>query len=282
MDELSDGATTVTSAEKSGAVPWKAMAFAAIYGVAMAALIATLSLRSLGFVWQTCIPVTGAAIAIGSYLLAMAPKRLLGIVVLLFLTHAIVVAFAYRSLGLQDPAMAKQLAKHLGVFLLSLACVSATLAYWNRRRYWRIERRGNEEPDPRSGRSLAMSRFDYFYLLASVGGLIAFHKVTESVPVSVVFVGVLQLFTRVALAPARRGFSPVAVILTGYGCLAAGCFAGWTFYPTNSLVLMVLVGLPATLWCGILLSLRADGYRRVRDFAAYAENLPIAEPDPLA
>ncbi|MCC9606610.1 hypothetical protein LOC68_17000 [Blastopirellula sp. JC732] len=282
MDEIAYDAATAPAAEKRGDVPWRALAFTGAYGAAILAVVVTLSHWPDVYSWLICIPAMGAGLAMSVYLLTMSPRRFAGIAILLLGLTAAIVGMCYLDLSSRDLALAKIQFSYLRFYGASVGCVAAALAYWSRRRYWRIQPVDGEGPESPKRISIPMSVWDYVYLATCVGALILFHRTTESVPISVIVVGLLHLFVRVGLAPATRGFSPPALIVTGLVCLAALFQAVWLFYPVQSPILIALVGIPSLLWGGILLSLRGDGYRRVQDFSAYAENVPIAEPDPLA
>ncbi|WP_131282146.1 hypothetical protein [Blastopirellula marina] len=270
------------------AVPWRTPAFACCYGVAMIAVMAQLTLTHLGLVWQTCIPCLAASLAIGFYLLAISPSRFALTFFILGGSHAIVVAIAYWSFWRDNPEMANMLfLRHGLVFWSATALLSAAIAYWNRRRCWRIQRIIDEEPTSPKRISLPITTLDCVYLTAILVAMGLFQKwaigpLAESLPMGIVVVIMLAGYMRCGLSPGGRGFSPVAMIFTGLGCLSFGCLILWVYYPQHSAFPIMLVGIPAILWSGVLLSLRGDGYRLVRDFSTIADKAPIAEPDPLA
>ncbi|UUO06836.1 hypothetical protein M4951_00645 [Blastopirellula sp. J2-11] len=299
MSQFAYDAESTLAVQKRAAAPWRTPAFVLFYGAAIVALIAILAcwpnshviLLSSGlfsFVWRVAVPVIAAFVAIGCYLLVMAPRRCWATLLILAVSHGMVGGIAYWILWRDNPGMANSLFGQIAiVFWLVLAILSVALAYWNRRRCWRFQRISSDEPASPPRMSLPMSPVDYLFLAAILVAMGMFQKwasgpMAEALPASIVVITILAGMVRIGLAPARRGFSPTALIITGLICLAAACLCGWYFYPRQITLLFVMLGIPITLWSGVLLALRGDGYRLVRDYSVIADKDPIAEPDPLA
>ncbi|MFI4876276.1 MAG: hypothetical protein ACIALR_13085 [Blastopirellula sp. JB062] len=276
--------------------PRRAIAFVVGYSIVLLGLIVFMllsapSLYSLQLVLGLCLVSFYGTLTLVPALLVLAPWRCGAAGLLLFAAHGIIAAVIF-GLNYLLHLVPRQNLYEIGLayFALTIAVLSTLLAYWFYRRHWRIERislAAAEETDlGPNGRNAPMSTIDYAYLVACVPAIWLLQQGAVYFPLSLPFgilaIAMMQPIAMVALRETRRGVMPGMLLAAGLAFCYAVSMAVWLFHvPIGRLLLVVTFSL-FTLWTGLLLSLRGDGYRWRRDLSAVVQPDPIAEPDPLA
>lgn len=267
---------------------WKAPIFAIVYGAALIAIAVYLTTLPTPLVLVLGVPAVAAATAIITYLLVISPTTQWLAALLLVGGHAALIGIGVvHYASLQRVIVRHEMMPGI-LFWCAIAVSTGALAYWDRRRYLRLQRSADLELQLQPPRRISLSRFDYVYLALVLAALAALIKwayrdmYVVLLPAGMVIAALVTAAVRLGLAPSRRGYSPAAVIGMGLIFVTAGVTLAWVFYPQYAYLFLAVAGCPIALWSGLILTIRGDGYRIARDFSVIVDKAPVAEPDPLA
>lgn len=265
-----------------------ALAFALAYGGTLIAAAIYLTTFRVVLAWGLSLPAVGAATAICAYLLVISPSRLWPTLLVTFGAHAVAVAIAVRHYLERNPHDIQSEIIPGFLFWGAIAAATASFAGWDRRRYLRLRRRGDQEPQTRPSRVIPLTAADYVYLALVLLAFAALQKwgfremTALFLPAGVVIAAIGTAVVRLGLARSRRGYSPSVVIVMGFSFVAAATLTVWFFDHRIAYLFLAVAGCPIVLWSGLILAIRGDGYFLARDFVGIVDKVPVAEPDPLA